>query len=64
VTAAAPPAPAKSGGLLDVIEKVGNRVPHPVLMFLYLIIFVILVSTLLSWLGVAVTDTIAVPVPV
>ena len=39
MTAAAAPAPdAKSGGLLDIIEKVGNKVPHPVLMFLYLII--------------------------
>ena len=42
MTAATAPAPeAKSGGLLDIIEKVGNRVPHPVLMFLYLIILVI-----------------------
>ncbi|HZW01210.1 MAG TPA: AbgT family transporter, partial [Candidatus Deferrimicrobium sp.] len=65
MTAAAAPAPAqKSGGLLDIIEKVGNRVPHPVLMFLYLIIFVIVISAILALLGVSVTDQIAVPIPV
>lgn len=34
MTAATAPAPKESGGFLDLIEKVGNRVPHPVLMFL------------------------------
>jgi aminobenzoyl-glutamate transport protein len=48
--------------LLEGIERVGNKVPHPVLMFLYLIIFIILLSALLSALGVSVTDEIAVPV--
>jgi len=47
--------------LLDVIERVGNKVPHPVMMFLYLIIGVILLSAVLAFAGVSVTDQIAVP---
>lgn len=53
-----------SGGFLGLVEKVGNQVPHPVLMFLYLIIGVIVLSAILSLLGVHVTEEIAVPVPV
>ena len=49
--------------LLDGIENVGNKVPHPVLMFLYLIIFVIVFSHILYLLGVSVTEMIAVPLP-
>ena len=43
--------------LLDGIETVGNKVPHPVLMFLYLIIGVIVLSHILSLAGVSVTVT-------
>ena len=50
--------------LLDGVERVGNKVPHPVLMFAYLILFVIVASTVLGWLGVSITDQIAVPVEV
>ncbi len=50
--------------LLNTVERVGNKVPHPVLMFFYLIIGVIVLSTLLSLMGVSVTELIAVPVPV
>ena len=49
------------GRLLDVIERAGNRVPHPVMMFLYLIIGVILLSAALAFAGVSVTDEIVVP---
>jgi aminobenzoyl-glutamate transport protein len=49
------------GRLLDVIERAGNKVPHPVLMFLYLIIGVVVLSHLLYLLGVSVTDEIVVP---
>ncbi|MCC7161854.1 MAG: AbgT family transporter [Anaerolineae bacterium] len=57
--------PSKSGGgILGAIEKIGNKVPHPVMMFLYLIIGVIVLSAVLSLLGVSVTEEIAVPVPV
>lgn len=48
--------------MLDGIERVGNKVPHPVLMFLYLIIIVVVLSQILAMLGVSVTEEIAVPV--
>ncbi|MFN8984525.1 MAG: AbgT family transporter, partial [Alphaproteobacteria bacterium] len=41
--------------ILDTVERVGNRVPHPVMIFVYLIIFVVLLSALLSLLGAQVT---------
>ena len=50
--------------LLNTVEKVGNKVPHPVLMFAYLIVGVIVVSAVLSFFGVSVTEKMAVPVPV
>ena len=52
----------KSGGWLGTIERIGNKVPHPVLMFLYLIIGVIVLSAVLDWANVSVTEQIAVPV--
>src|SRR5215469_5075238 len=50
-------------GLLDGIERLGNRFPHPVLMFLYLIGIVIALSAILALAGVKVTETITEPVP-
>ncbi len=41
--------------LLDAVERVGNRVPHPVMIFVYLIGFIVVLSTLLSLLGAEVT---------
>jgi aminobenzoyl-glutamate transport protein len=57
------PAPQQQGGIFDVIERVGNKVPHPVLMFLYLIVGVIILSHILFLMSVSVTDEIATPVP-
>ena len=37
------------GRVLDVIERAGNKVPHPVLMFLYLIIGVVVLSAVLAF---------------
>ncbi len=54
--------PTKSGGWLGAIERIGNKVPHPVLMFLYLIIGVIVLSAILDFMNVSVTEQIAVPV--
>ncbi len=53
-----------SQGFLGVVERVGNKVPHPVLMFSYLIVGVIVLSAIMALLGVSVTEQIAVPVPV
>ena len=62
--AAGPGKPSFMDRLLNTVERVGNKVPHPVLMFFYLIIGVIVLSAILSLLGVSVTEQIAVPVPV
>ena len=61
MTAATAQAPETPRRLLDTIERVGNGVPHPVLMFLYLIIGVIVLSAILRSPGVSVTEQIAVP---
>jgi aminobenzoyl-glutamate transport protein len=49
--------------MLDGIEKLGNKVPHPVMMFLYLIILVIVLSHIMYLMGVSVTEQIAVQDP-
>jgi aminobenzoyl-glutamate transport protein len=48
--------------MLDGIEKAGNKVPHPVIMFLYLIAFIALLSAVLSAFDVKVTEDVAIPV--
>jgi aminobenzoyl-glutamate transport protein len=40
---------------LDVVERVGNMVPHPVVIFLILIAIVIVLSAILGVVGTAVT---------
>ncbi|HEY3560147.1 MAG TPA: AbgT family transporter [Kribbella sp.] len=59
--------PAKKGGMqrvLDGIERVGNKVPHPALIFLGLIVGVIVLSQILSWTGASVTTEVAEPATV
>ncbi|TCO50260.1 aminobenzoyl-glutamate transport protein [Kribbella antiqua] len=59
--------PAKAGGMqrvLDGIERVGNKVPHPALIFLGLIVIVIVASQILSWAGTSVTTEVAEPATV
>jgi len=48
--------------MLDGIEKAGNKVPHPVMMFLYLILIVIALSAVLDLLNVSVTEEVLIPV--
>jgi aminobenzoyl-glutamate transport protein len=65
-TDAADPAGAKRGfteRMLDGIEKAGNKVPHPVIMFLYLIAFIAILSTVLGLFDISVTEEVAIPVP-
>lgn len=65
VAAVAAPAPAPSGfmgRMLDGIERLGNKVPHAVLLFVYLIVGVIVLSAILAFFNVSVTQEIAVPV--
>jgi aminobenzoyl-glutamate transport protein len=59
--AAAPQQKGALARLLDFIEVAGNKVPHPVLMFLYLIIGVVILSSALAFAGVSVTETVVVP---
>jgi aminobenzoyl-glutamate transport protein len=41
--------------VLDTVERVGNRVPHPVMIFVYLIGIIIVLSTILSVFGARVS---------
>ncbi|GGM41369.1 AbgT family transporter [Microbacterium saperdae] len=54
---------ADSKGFLNWIEKVGNKVPDPTIMFVYLIGLIAVLSAILSWVGVSVTDEVVTPVP-
>ncbi len=47
--------------ILDVVEKVGNKVPHPVVIFLILIAIVLVLSHLFYLLGTGVTYEVIVP---
>jgi aminobenzoyl-glutamate transport protein len=47
--------------ILDVVEKVGNMVPHPVIIFLTLIAIVIVLSHILHLAGTTVTQEVLVP---
>ena len=49
--------------ILDGIEKAGNKVPHPAMLFLYLIILVIGLSFILDLFNVNVTGNVLVPAP-
>ena len=62
--AATKDAEKQGGGFLGVIERIGNKVPHPVIIFLGLIVFVILLSHVLYMMGVSVTADVAEPKPV
>jgi aminobenzoyl-glutamate transport protein len=54
--------PAKqSKGFLGTVERIGNKIPNPIILFLYLILFVIVLSHVLYLFGISVTQEIAVP---
>ncbi|WP_217921262.1 AbgT family transporter [Miltoncostaea oceani] len=67
-TAAPPTGDGASPGamqkVLDVVERVGNKVPHPAIMFLALCAIVIVLSQVLAWAGVSATYELAKPPPV
>ncbi len=60
-------APEERPGLfqrtLDVIERVGNKVPHPAVLFLALCVGVIVLSQLLAWAGVSASYEVVKPPP-
>lgn len=53
--------PAQGSSMLDRIERLGNKIPHPVMMFVYLIIFIAVLSHILYLFDVSVTEEVAVP---
>jgi aminobenzoyl-glutamate transport protein len=50
-------------GALAWVEKAGNRVPDPAILFIGLIVFVIALSQVLDWANVGVTHRVAEPPP-
>ena len=50
--------------ILDGIERAGNKMPHPAIMFLALCGAVIVISQVLFWFGVKATYEVVVPPPV
>jgi aminobenzoyl-glutamate transport protein len=50
--------------LLGAIERGGNKMPHPAILFVWLCVGVIVLSALLAWADVKVTYEIAKPPPV
>lgn len=62
-TEAVPAPQGQQSGFFGWIERVGNKVPHPVLMFLYLIIGLAILSHILYLFGVSVTDEVVTQVP-
>lgn len=57
------PEAAPTKGFLNWIERVGNKVPNPTILFVWLIGVVAVLSAILSWLNVSVTDEVVIPVP-
>lgn len=45
----APSAPQRS--FLDAIERLGNKLPDPIMIFVYLIVFLMILSQIGAWLG-------------
>ena len=43
----------KSGGILGTIERVGNALPHPFILFLYLVVILIALAAILAAVGVS-----------
>src|SRR5688572_27539817 len=48
--------------LLDGIERAGNKVPHPVMIFVYLILLVVVLSAVLDLFDVGITEEVLVSV--
>ena len=55
MTVVAEPSKTAMQKVLDAVERVGNRVPHPVMIFVYLIVIVIALSAVFGAMGVHVS---------
>ena len=65
---AAPPAAEPPAGtmqrILGAIERGGNKMPNPAILFVWLCVIVIVISALLSWADIKVTYQVVEPPPV
>jgi aminobenzoyl-glutamate transport protein len=52
-----------SDRMLDGVERVGNKIPHPAMLFLGLAVAVIILSQVLFWFNVKATYEVAAPPP-
>ncbi|UHC85304.1 p-aminobenzoyl-glutamate transporter [Klebsiella michiganensis] len=50
------PSPSPTGKLYGWVEKIGNKVPHPFLLFIYLIVALMIATAILSALNVGVQN--------
>ena len=50
--------------VLDGIERLGNKMPDPAILFLWLCLGVIVLSQMLAWLDVKATYEVVAPPPV
>ncbi len=62
--AAVDPAPGAMERLLGAIERGGNRMPNPAILFVWLCVGVIVLSAILSWADISVTYQVAKPPPI
>ncbi|HEX7136005.1 MAG TPA: AbgT family transporter [Iamia sp.] len=62
-TSAEEPASGRLQKILDTIERLGNKVPHPAIIFLGLVLLVIVLSAVLAAFDVSVTYDVAEPPP-
>ena len=62
--AAATPQESFLDKALGWIERAGNTVPHPAIIFLGLVLLIIVLSQVMDWLNVAVTYEVAQGEPV
>ena len=47
------PLEKKSGGVLGAIERIGNALPSPFILFLWLVVILVALTTVLAALGVS-----------
>jgi aminobenzoyl-glutamate transport protein len=55
------PRPTGMARFLDGIERLGNKVPNPTILFLYLIVLIAVLSAILAWAGVSASEETVVP---
>lgn len=59
--AQAAPSPGVMERILGAIERGGNKMPHPAILFVWLCVIVIVLSMVLAWIDVSVTYEVAKP---